>query len=496
MARATAAASPPAAATFAATVSASSAGSCGQTTTAARARGRLERAQGRPAHGDRARGRLGLAPEAVEQRLRRRRIRDRDAVDAPRRDVEREPVQRPVAQAVDHESERRAAVPVDPGRAAGRSPHRGRRGEHLGQAVRRGPRAGEERADPRQAAERADEELRHADRRDQLADRDVARRGEPAADERDRRERDPADEHRARLERGLRAGGAERRVERGPARGAVARHARADAADALEHPQPVDEVGGHAGRVGRAGLLLGGAPAQRPGEPAREEQRGGQPDEDQQPELQRRQEQHDRAGAERHRDPGPERDGRHDARGGVDVGAGHGHELARQPAALAASARVEHPRHETHAQVVRRALRRRRLDAGADAERRREEHEEHAEEPEPEHERAGVGRLDRRVDRRADEHRHERLQALVGAEQPGRAGHAAAPGAQRPPQQCGAVHRPRRAAGTIIGAPVAGHGTTWHGSPKTASTSSASTISRGSPCATIAPSRMAIRCVA
>ena len=54
----------------------------------------------------------------------------------------------------------------------------------------------------------------------------------------------------------------------------------------------------------------------------------------------------------------------------------------------------------------------------------------------------------------------------------------------------------RRATGTTSGVPLSGSSITRHGSPKTSSTSSAVTVSAGSPCATIAPSRIATRCVA
>ena len=54
----------------------------------------------------------------------------------------------------------------------------------------------------------------------------------------------------------------------------------------------------------------------------------------------------------------------------------------------------------------------------------------------------------------------------------------------------------RRRAGTTIGSPVSGSSMTRQRSPKTRSTSAASTTLAGSPSATIRPSFMAIRCVA
>ena len=53
-----------------------------------------------------------------------------------------------------------------------------------------------------------------------------------------------------------------------------------------------------------------------------------------------------------------------------------------------------------------------------------------------------------------------------------------------------------RASGTTSGVPLSGSSMTRQGRPKTSSTSSAVTVSAGSPWATIAPSRMATRCVA
>ena len=188
----------------------------------------------------------------------------------------------------------------------------------------------------------------------------------------------------------------------------------------------------------------------------------------------------------------------HDAGGRVDVGDRDAQQFARQPPAVAAAARVEHALHEPQPQRVGRPLRRRDLDARAVPEGGGEEREEDDDRRDPRQQRPGVRIGDGGVERRADEDRHERLERLVGAEQRRRTGDPRALPAQRGQQQPVAAQPVRlvRAAGTTIGAPVSGQGTTRQGSPKTDSTSSASTIAPGSPSATIAPSRIAIRWVA
>ena len=266
----------------------------------------------------------------------------------------------------------------------------------------------------------------------------------------------------------------------------------------MQHAVALDEVGGDAGGVRGRRLLLRRPPGERPREPVRRPQRERQPDEHHEPELHRGEQQHGRARQQRDRHADAERDRAHDPRGGVDVGRRDAEQLAGQAPALAAAARVEHAVDEPQAQAVRGPL------VGGDADARavpvggREEAEEHHEQDAPEHERVAVGRLDRGVEGGADRDRHERLERLVRAEQRRRAGDPRALAAQHPEEQplVAQAVRAVRAAGTTIGAPVSGQGTTRHGSPKTDSTSSASTIAPGSPSATISPSRMAIRCVA
>lgn len=73
---------------------------------------------------------------------------------------------------------------------------------------------------------------------------------------------------------------------------------------------------------------------------------------------------------------------------------------------------------------------------------------------------------------------------------------AVRPQAELPRGAVGRCQRASRAAGTTSGVPVAGSSTTRQGRPKTSSTSSAVTISRGAPSATTRPCFMAIRCVA
>ena len=489
-------ASPPAAApTFASTVSASSAASCGLVISAARAAAGPSAASSTPPIGDRAAGGRDLAAEAVEQgaaarpgRPRRRRA----AIRARRRG-----------------RARRAGRGAARGRRARRaSPARRRPAAPSGSAGGAASAALSRSAEPRARATMAPTQASRLSGPTRNCVTPTAAMSwpiemSPAAASRPpasatRASATPGHEQRARLVGRLRPGRAERRVQRGAARRAVAGDPGAGPADAVQHPVALDEVGRDAGRVRRRLLLLGRAPGERAREPVRRPQRERQPDEHEQPELHGGEEQHRRARQQRDRHPDAERERAHDPGGGVDVGRRDAEQLAGQAPALAAAARVEHAVDESQPQAVGRPL------VGGDADARavpvggREEREEHHEQHAPEHERVAVGRLDRGVERRADGDRHERLERLVRAEQRRRAGGPPALLAQRGPQQRRAAHSARwtRAAGTTIGAPVSGHGITGRAGRRPTRRARRRRSRPARPRATISPSRIAIRCVA
>ena len=204
--------------------------------------------------------RVGLAAQAAQQGGRVGRVGGDDAeqLAGPRRRG-RARAGRPAT------TPRSRSSPVT-GAAGARSPAPTAGGAASTSAIRaaRGPALGESAVHPAEDLQRAEQEQREPDRRDQLAEADVALGGQPAADQRDDGDEDTRSAASivpsARPPPGPRAGW--RPASRGWSAGS-GRRGRRLGADALEHAQPGDQVGGDAGRV-RGPLLLDlAAPLQR-----------------------------------------------------------------------------------------------------------------------------------------------------------------------------------------------------------------------------------------
>ena len=230
--------------------------------------------------------------------------------------------------------------------------HHPRRRQHRRGAVRRRPRRGEHARRPRHALQRADQELGQPDGRDQLAHADLARRRQPAADQRDQRQQQSARQHVGGLEHVAGRGGADRRAQRGGADApcsawpprprrrcpsARARHAR----DRWRRPPPPPPA------PARRGCERCSGAASR----CRPYSAGGAPSRTSSPERDRDADQEDRRGHERRGRGRGHRDRPQDLHGAARVGAGDAQQLARR-ARAGDPARVQHALGQPHPQVV------------------------------------------------------------------------------------------------------------------------------------------------
>ncbi len=252
--------------------------------------------------------------------------------------------------------------------------HGRRGGEQRGHPLGRPARPGQQRADLGEPLQRTDQEDRQPGARDQLPDADRALQREPPADPRHHDEQEPRDDARGAEVAGFEPGGREAGVQGGAARAAVGLGRGPFGADALEHPQPGDDVGGHAGGGGERGLLRLGPGDQRP-----RQQPGGHHDhrdaaEDDESEQHRGLQQHDGTTRQRGERPGRGGDRLAHEPGPVGVGAREAHQLTR--AAGGPAPGVQHAPGDGEPDLVRR------LPFGADGEpvaevAARGEHHEH-----------------------------------------------------------------------------------------------------------------------
>ena len=290
-------------------------------------------------------------------------------------------------------------------------------------AVGGGARLGQQGAREGQALQRADEELRQADRGDELADADGAVEREAPADPGDDREERAADEDVRAEQQVLGDPGADGGVEGATARDAVALGAGALRADALQDPQARRQVGRHARGLGGARLVDAAAALERPREELQRVEERRRAEEDEQPERQRRREQH-RGRHDDRGDRGPaDAHGLEDVDGAPRVGARDRHLRAggaadvgpdrARPRGRGDARGGEDPAGQRGAQVVLAAL------EPADERQqlhpvgRGQEREEQGEHHDPEDELAGVAALDRPVDEHADQDGDEGLAGLV-----------------------------------------------------------------------------------
>lgn len=200
---------------------------------------------------DHARLGVGGTAETAQQRLGGGRVGDGDADQLAGRHGQVGCAQRVEG---DTAQPQRAADRARQGRVAGH--HIGLGGQHSGDPRRRGPALGELGVHPREHLQRPEEEHRQSDGRHQLTQRDVAVQGEPSAHQGDQGDEASGEREHDAVLPCLGAGGPQRGGERVAAGAPVAVDGGALGADALEHPQPGDEVGGYAGGV-RGLLLLG-----------------------------------------------------------------------------------------------------------------------------------------------------------------------------------------------------------------------------------------------
>ena len=256
-----------------------------------------------------------------------------------------------------------------------------------------------------------------AERRHQLADRDLPVEGLAAADPGDG-DQEPAGHGEGDAGVGRpQPVGVERPAERGGAGPAVAVGRRPGGAEALEHPQPAEQVGGHAGR-GTHGLLLGVGPGhQRSGQRLDGEHHDRHADDHREPDGHRRGQQDPGADHRAGRGAGAEH---HSAHALADAGGLDGRQadqLAGQ-GILHATAGRQHPLGQPDPRPVGGPHHRQLLDVERHAPRRRQHHEQGHEDERPARHRRPVAGHDRPVDDHADHHRDGGLEGLVGGDQP------------------------------------------------------------------------------
>ncbi len=374
---------------------------------------------------DGAVGRFGRAVEEGDEGGRVRGRRGGDAQDLPRPDREIEAVEGAVADAPHDEVEgvrHRPRAGLGHGSRLARGNvdvaacDRGRRVERLADAVGGGPGLRQHLAGERQPPEGAEQELGEADRRDQFADRDRAVEGLVPADPGDDHQEGAGDgEHQARVG-GAQAGGLERGPQRGAAGPPVGGGGRGRRSQALEHAQAAQQVAGDAGR-GADGLLVGLGPVdQRSGQGLHGEHHDGHADHDDEPDLDRGEQQHPGADQYAGHGAGAEHD-RPDAfadAGGLD--GRQADDLAGQRV-LDPAARGEHPVGDAQAGPVAGARDDALLDVEPDAAGRRQAGEQHGERGDPAGDRPGVAGGDGAVDDHTDDHGNGGLEGLMGRDQ-------------------------------------------------------------------------------
>lgn len=262
--------------------------------------------------------------------------------------------------------------------------------------------------------EGTEEELREAHGRDEFTDAERAVHGEAGSDQPDDGDEDAGQGQDRPVVPGPAAGGAQCGREGVPAGAAVPVHGRRFGADALEHAQAGDQVGGDSRGV--RGLFLFGlaAPFEGAADEVSEPQQGRYPEQDEQAEGYRYAQQGHGADGESGDGGDPVRQGGdHGAHPGRVAG-GHGGERAGQSAGVGAAARVEDPGAEFGADAVRGQFAGAVGDAGRGAVAGGQHEEEHGEDEQPAQEcRSGSGG-DGPVDDDADDDGDHRLAGLVG----------------------------------------------------------------------------------
>ena len=347
--------------------------------------------------------------------------------------------------------DRHCAVVVGKDRAA--VGDRGGSVQHPRHAARRGPAAGEDRRDEGEPLERLHEELREPDGGHQAAHGDASVQGQAATDERDR-DQERTGEHAGRGDvPTLQAHREQPRGKGVAARPVVRRRRRGLRADALQDPQPGDQVGGHRGRGGQALLLLLGTTDQRPGQDLGGRQHQHRTHQHRGCEHRRGREEHRATCRQRRRGAREQGDALADGGRPGGVGAGGADELVATAPTLPAEATawVEGPGDEVEPEVAPDRVLPARQQPIAGGPTRRQEHEGAGDHRQPEHERAGVAGREGLVDGHADHDGNGRLAQLVPDDQQGRAADVAPSSVQRVPQKAPGAGAAAPAAGSRRG---------------------------------------------
>ncbi len=292
-------------------------------------------------------------------------------------------------------------------------------GQHIGDAGGGGAALGQFGADPGQHADRSRQEEGEADGGDEGAEADRAAEDQTAADEGDERdERAGQREHQTGLEGGG-AGGPHVGVAGGPAGGAVAGDGGALGAQALEHTDPGDQVGGHPGGV--RGLFLFGLAAvfQRAGQEVAERHQHRGADKDEEAEGHGGAQQEHRARDDSDDGGDAQGQGHVDRPDAAGVLGGHVDQRAGRTARFRSSVRGEDPAQDVQAQSVGGLFGGALTGAGAETEAVGEEGVDDGEDHQPERQRSSVGADHGTVDDDPDQNGDEGLADLVAGPEEG-----------------------------------------------------------------------------